>query len=136
MVRLLSALTKKLHVLLLQQTGDADTGLHGQKTDRVLKYVSLVSLILSRWIARKGFVSEVELKCYKDVKGLRQCKEIVTYITNLLVLRQVDEHRHKVALEVVHLHHLGKVTQLATCSSVKFYTLELFFCKVSYSLTS
>ena len=57
------------------------------------------------------------------VRGLRHCKEIVTYITNLLVLRQVDEHRHKVALEVVHLHHLGKVAKLTAGSSVKFYTL-------------
>ena len=30
-------LTKKLHVLLLQQAGNADTGLHGQQTNRVLK---------------------------------------------------------------------------------------------------
>ena len=53
----------------------------------------------------------------KGCEGLRHCKEIVTYITNLLVLRQVDEHRHKVALKVVHLHHLSKVAQLATGSS-------------------
>ena len=47
MVRLLSALTQKLHVLLLQQTGDADTSLHGEKTDRVLKIdvTSLFDLI-------------------------------------------------------------------------------------------
>ena len=71
---------------------------------------------------RKGVVSEVDLKCYKVVKGLRQCKEImVTYITNLLVLRQVDEHRHKIALEVIHLHNLGKVAQLSAGSSVTNY---------------
>ena len=50
----------------------------------------------------------------KGCEGLRHCKEIVTYITNLLVLRQVDEHRHQVALEVLHLHHLGEVPELAT----------------------
>ena len=47
---------------------------------------------------------------------------MVTYITNLLVLRQVDEHGHKVALEVVHLHHLCKVTKLSAGSSVTNYT--------------
>ena len=55
------------------------------------------------------------------VRGLRHCKEIVTYITNLLVLRQVDEHRHEVTLEVVHLHHLGKIAKFAASRSVTVY---------------
>ena len=40
----------------------------------------------------------------------------MTYITDLLVLRQVHEHGHQVGLEVLHLHGLGKLSQLATSS--------------------
>ena len=49
-------------------------------------------------------------------KGLLAYRD-VTYITNLLILGQVDEHRHQVALEVLHLHHLGEVPELATRGS-------------------
>ena len=37
---------------------------------------------------------------------------MATYITNLLVLCQVDKHGDEVGLEVLHLHHLREVTQL------------------------
>ena len=37
---------------------------------------------------------------------------MATYITNLLVLGQVDKHGDEVGLEILHLHHLREVTQL------------------------
>ena len=51
---------------------------------------------------------------------------MATYITNLLVLGQVDKHGDEVGLEILHLHHLREVTQLPARSSgdkqvLKFY---------------
>ena len=42
---------------------------------------------------------------------------MATYITNLLVLGQVDKHGDEVGLEILHLHHLREVTQLPARSS-------------------
>ena len=42
---------------------------------------------------------------------------MATYITNLLVLCQVDKHGDEVGLEILHLHHLREVTQLPARSS-------------------
>ena len=38
----------------------------------------------------------------------------MTYITDLLVLRQVHEHGHQVRLEVLHFNCLSKLSQLST----------------------
>ena len=57
---------------------------------------------------------------------------MATYITNLLVLGQVDKHGDEVGLEILHLHHLREVTQLpARSSGDKQVSIYIVICNVN-----
>ena len=57
---------------------------------------------------------------------------MATYITNLLVLGQVDKHGDEVGLEILHLHHLREVTQLpARSSGDRQVSIYIVICNVN-----
>ena len=54
---------------------------------------------------------------------------VVTYITNLIVLCQVDEHWNQVRLEIFNLNNLGEISEFSTGRPAQ-NGIEFKFCSI------